>query len=220
MAVSQLQYPHVRTSGPVPARRATRFQSSAALAPQRSSFLSSRHSPFCASNTSAFRARSSTVSSRCRKGRQHSVASLWFRTGQAPGSAAASAVAAHAATILSTPLWQHAAQSACVVVATLALAVTVSKFLIINSGKLEAGEVCLAFLPAAAEQPSPEMRKPCVCFIATASQSEDLQYTDSSSQFPSLPVCFCRRSHGWRLWTTRRSSPASPGCATHWSLLS
>ncbi|KAL3136343.1 hypothetical protein ABBQ38_005605 [Trebouxia sp. C0009 RCD-2024] len=41
---------------------------------------------------------------------------------------------------MSIPLWQHAARSTFLVVATLALAVTVSRFLIVNSGKLEAGE--------------------------------------------------------------------------------
>lgn len=74
------------------------------------------------------------------------MAGLWFRSGHAAGGAAASAAAAQAAAILSIPLWQHAARSACLVVATLAVAVTVSKFLIINSGKLEAGEVCAIHL--------------------------------------------------------------------------
>lgn len=70
------------------------------------------------------------------------MAGLWFRPQVVnPGSAAASAAAAHAAAVLSTPLWQHAAQSIAIVVASLALAVTVSRFLIVNSGKLEAGEV-------------------------------------------------------------------------------
>lgn len=67
----------------------------------------------------------------------------WFSRTHASSanSAAASAAAARAAAVLSTPLWQHAAQSLGVVVASWAIAVTVSRWLVTNADKLEAGEV-------------------------------------------------------------------------------
>ena len=143
MAVCQLQLqrPLVRGCAPANIRRDAVLQTSALPARQRAPSFSSKHSTFCSRNSLGSRVGNTTVSSRFCKVRQAPVAGLWFRSSDAAGSAAASAAAAQAAAILSIPLWQHAAQSACLVVATLALAVTVSKFLIINSGKLEAGEV-------------------------------------------------------------------------------
>lgn len=69
----------------------------------------------------------------------------WFSRTHASSasSAAASAAAAQAAAVLSTPLWQHAAQSIVVVVASWAVALTVSRWLVTNADKLEAGEVSL-----------------------------------------------------------------------------
>ena len=63
-----------------------------------------------------------------------------------PNTAAASVAAARAAAVLSTPLWQHAAQSACIVIASWAVATTVSRWLVTNADKLEAGEVALRLL--------------------------------------------------------------------------
>lgn len=143
MAVCQLQRPHARASLPASVRRKLAAQASPVAASQRLPSFHSRHSAFCGRSSLPARLGTREGCLRQRNARQGPVAGLWFRSSQAPGSAAASAAAAHAAAILSVPLWQHAAQSAVVVVATLALAVTVSKFLIINSGKLEAGEVCL-----------------------------------------------------------------------------
>ena len=143
MAVCQLQRPHVRACVPVNAGRSAALHMPSMPACQRLSAFSSGHSAFCAKNRLTSRVGTSSVKLRSRQHRQQPAASFWFRSTQPPGSAAASAAAAHAAAILSVPLWQHAARSACVVVATLALAVTVSKFLIINSGKLEAGEVSI-----------------------------------------------------------------------------
>lgn len=143
MAVCQLQLqrPLVRSCAPSSIRRAATLQRSSHPARSRLSSFGSKHSNFCARSSLASRGGNAPVSPRLRKDRQATVAGVWFRSSHAAGSAAASAAAAQAAAVLSVPLWQHAAQSACLVVATLAVAVTVSKFLIINSGKLEAGEV-------------------------------------------------------------------------------
>ena len=143
MAVCQLQpqRPLVRSCVAGSIRPIATLQISSLPARPRLHSFSSKHSTFCARNSLPSRVGNAPVSSRLRKDRQATVAGLWFRSSHAAGSAAASAAAAQAAAILSVPLWQHAAQSACLVVATLAVAVTVSKFLIINSGKLEAGEV-------------------------------------------------------------------------------
>lgn len=151
MATCQAQRPHVRTCVSVNAGRTAALHMPSLPASQRLSAFGSGHSAFCSKKRLTSRVSTSSVSLRSRHHRQQPKAALWFRSTQAPGSAAASAAAAHTAAILSVPLWQHAAQSACVVVATLALAVTVSKFLIINSGKLEAGEVSTtrSFWPAA-----------------------------------------------------------------------
>ena len=67
----------------------------------------------------------------------------WFTRTQAPSpnSAAAAAAAARVAAVLSTPLWQHGAQSLILVVASWAVAVIVSRWLVTNADKLEAGEV-------------------------------------------------------------------------------
>lgn len=142
MAVCQLQRPCVRSCTTGNVRRSAALHARELPATQRLASFSSTHSTFCARNSLASRVGNTTVSSRRVKSRQAPVAGLWFRTGQTAGSAAASAAAAQAAAIMSIPLWQHAARSTFLVVATLALAVTVSRFLIINSGKLEAGEVC------------------------------------------------------------------------------
>ncbi len=119
---------------------------SAHSAPRRPT-LSFCHSSFCERNSLALRKRHSpAVNQPKRRSPQQTSAAVWFRQqAVSPGSASASAAAAHAAAILSIPLWQHAAKSACIVVASLAVAVTVSRFLIVNSGKLEAGEVNLLF---------------------------------------------------------------------------
>lgn len=91
----------------------------------------------------------------------------WFRLQHniKSDTAAAAAVSAQAAAILSTPLWLHAAQRACSVVAAWITAVTLPRWLVTNADKLEAGEVstgtsrlgtchhkcntlsCLSFLP-------------------------------------------------------------------------
>lgn len=119
---------------------------SAHSAPRRPA-LSFCHSSFCARNSLTVRKRHSpAVNQPKRRSPQQTSAAVWFRQqAVSPGSVSASAAAAHAAAILSIPLWQHAAKSACIVVASLAVAVTVSRFLIVNSGKLEAGEVNLLF---------------------------------------------------------------------------
>ena len=143
MAVCQLQLqrPLVRSCASSSIRQNATLQACSLPARPRLSSFTSKHSTFCARNSLVSRVGTAPVSSRLRKDRQATVAGLWFRSSHAAGNAAASAAAAHAAAVLSVPLWQHAAQSACLVVATLAVAVTVSRFLIINSGKLEAGEV-------------------------------------------------------------------------------
>lgn len=145
MATSQLQRPAAGNLVSTNARcsqslKACSFQSS-----QRPLPLTSRHSTFCARNTLGLgKTLATTGRIRQRRSTQQTAAGLWFRQqAVSPGSSAASAAAAPAAAILSILLWQHAAQSACIVVASLALAVTVSRFLIVNSGKLEAGEVRL-----------------------------------------------------------------------------
>lgn len=147
MAVCQLQLqrPLVRSCAPSSIRRTATVRMRSLPARPRLNPLTSKHSNFCARNSLASRVGNAPVSSQLRKERQTTVAGLWFRSSHAAGSAAASAAAAHASAVLSVPLWQHAAQSACLVIATLAVAVTVSKFLIINSGKLEAGEVCFNY---------------------------------------------------------------------------
>ena len=70
----------------------------------------------------------------------------WFTRTQtpSPSAAAATAAAARAAAVLSTPLWQHAAQSLLLVVASWSVAVIVSRWLVTNADKLEAGEVSLS----------------------------------------------------------------------------
>lgn len=148
MAVCQLQpqRPLVRSCAAGIIRPIATLQPSLLPVRPRLHSFSSKHSTFCARNSLASRVGHAPASSRFRKDRQAIVAGFWFRSSHAAGSAAASAAAAQAAAILSVPLWQHAAQSACLVVATLAVAVTVSKFLIINSGKLEAGEVRSTYL--------------------------------------------------------------------------
>ncbi len=123
---------------------------SAHSAPRRPA-LSFCHSSFCERNSLTQRKRHSpAVNQPKRRSPQQTSAAVWFRQqAVSPGSPSASAAAAHAAAILSIPLWQHAAKSACIVVASLAVAVTVSRFLIVNSGKLEAGEVNLLFYSSA-----------------------------------------------------------------------
>ena len=115
---------------------------SAHSAPRRPA-LSFCHSSFCERNSLTLRKRHSpAVHQPKRPSPQQTSAAAWFRQQTvSPGSPSASAAAAHAAAILSIPLWQHAAKSACIVVASLAVAVTVSRFLIVTSGQLEAGEV-------------------------------------------------------------------------------
>lgn len=137
----QLQRPLGRSCAPGSIRHTATMRTPSLPARPRFYSFSSKHSTFCARNSFASRVGNVPVGSRLRKEQRATVAGFWFRSGPAAGSAAASAAAAQAAAILSVPLWQHAARSACLVVATLAVAVTVSKFLIINSGKLEAGEV-------------------------------------------------------------------------------
>ena len=119
---------------------------SAHSAPRRPA-LSFCHSSFCERNSLTLRKRHSpAVHQPKRRSPQQTSAAAWFRQQTvSPGSPSASAAAAHAAAILSIPLWQHAAKSACIVVASLAVAVTVSRFLIVTSGQLEAGEVNLLF---------------------------------------------------------------------------
>lgn len=114
---------------------------SAHSAPRRPA-LSFCHSSFCERNSLTLRKRHSpAVHQPKRRSPQQTSAAAWFRQQTvSPGSPSASAAAAHAAAILSIPLWQHAAKSACIVVASLAVAVTVSRFLIVTSGQLEAGE--------------------------------------------------------------------------------
>lgn len=140
----QLQRPLGRSCAPGNVRHTATMHTSSLPARPRLQSFSSKHSTFCARNNLASRVGNAPVGSRLCTDR--TVAGLWFRSSHAAGSAAASAAAAQAAAILSVPLWQHGARSACLVVATLAVAVTVSKFLIINSGKLEAGEVCVIHL--------------------------------------------------------------------------
>lgn len=133
---------------------------------QRLSSLSVKRSSLYGKNAAAWGKRAaSAVGQPKRRSLQPTSAALWFRQqAVSPGSIAASAVAAHAAAILSIPLWQHAARSACIVVASLALAVTVSRFLIVNSGKLEAGEVSLILVQAAlAHLCLPLLLSYCVC---------------------------------------------------------
>lgn len=124
---------------------------SAHSAPRRPA-LSFCHSSFCERNSLTLRKRRSPAvyQPKRRTPQQQASAAVWFRQhAVSPGSASASAAAAHAAAILSVPLWQHAAKSTCIVVASLAVAFTVSRFLIVNSGKLEAGEVFLLFFSSA-----------------------------------------------------------------------
>ncbi len=123
---------------------------SAHSAPRRPP-LSFCHSSFCERNSLTLRKRHSPAANQPkRRSPQQISAAAWFRQqAVSPGSPSASAAAAHAAAILSIPLWQHAAKSACIVVASLAVAITVSRFLIVNSGKLEAGEVNLLFSSSA-----------------------------------------------------------------------
>lgn len=123
---------------------------SAHSAPRRPA-LSFCQSSFCERNSLILRKRQSpAVNQPRRRSPQQISAAAWFRQqAVSPESPSLSAAAAHAAAILSIPLWQHAAKSACIVVASLAVAVTVSRFLIVNSGKLEAGEVILLFYSSA-----------------------------------------------------------------------
>ena len=111
--------------------------------------LSSRHSTLDNSRHSCALGQALGVKNRTRRRNLHSqtVAGLWSRPAQnAAADAAASAAAAQYAAVLSIPLWQHAAQSFAIVVASLVVASTVSRFLIESSGRLEAGEVCTAVL--------------------------------------------------------------------------
>ena len=141
---------------------------------QRFSPLSVRRSSLHGKSDAAWGKRAAPAAKQPkRRSLQPTSAALWFRQqAVSPGSVAASAVATHAAAILSIPLWQHAARSACIVVASLAVAVTVSRFLIVNSGKLEAGEVSLILVQAAlAHLCLPLSLSHCVCHSCLVSVS-------------------------------------------------
>lgn len=222
MAVCQLQRLSVRSCIPRNVSCTAAFQRPSLPATQRRPSFSSKHSTFCGRNPLASRAGYTTASSRLHKARRAPVAGLWFRSSEATGSAAASAAAAQAAAIMSVPLWQHAARSTFVVVVTLALAVTVSRFLIINSGKLEAGEVCPSGSWYDTTGRAPYLLSTHMLQQIFSIHQRLVNYAQWVIGFESLADLWnwshlscplCRRSPGWLLLMTRRSSPASPGCA-------